>query len=172
MIRPIGFLDLSAFTASYVLKYKQHLQNGVLELRGVDEEDVLQPIVDRPILEEWKAAKNLLARYRSHARSVFRDTALELGKAWIEMLPGGQAVPWQQFEDEYAQDHIRTRTCMLPAPDAYTYSGLQREIIGVGVVNIVEHRLLHSETNFSTFPRVHLIVDVERPANADEVHQA
>ena len=171
MIRPIGFIDLFAFTVSYGAKYKQHLRDGVLELRGADVDDVLQPIVDRPILEEWKTAKNLLSRYRSHARNVFRNTTLELGKAWIEVLPGGQAVPWQQFEDDYAQDHIRTRTCMVPAPDAYTYSGLHREIIGVGVVNIVEHRILHSETNFSAFPRVHLIVDVERP-RADEVDPA
>lgn len=171
MIRPIGFLDLSAFTASYVLKYKAQLQNGVLELRGVDEADVLAPIVDRPILQEWKAAKNLLGRYRSHARGVFRNAALELGKAWIEVLPGGQAVPWQSFEDDYAQDHIRTRTCMVPAPDAYSLSGMHRELIGVGVVNVVEHRVLHSEVNFSTFPRVHLIVDVERP-HADEIDPA
>lgn len=168
MIRPTGFLDLSAFTASYVLKYKQHLKEGVIELRGADEGDVLAPIVDRPILQEWKAATNLLNRYRSHARSILKDTGLELGKAWVEMLPGGHGTPWQQFEDDYAQDHIRTRTCMVPAPDCYTYSGLHRECIGVGVVNIVEHRVLHSETNFSAFPRVHLVVDVQRPLDAHQ----
>lgn len=168
MIRPIDFIDLSAFTASYTLKYKQHLRDGVIELRGADVDDVLQPIVDRPILEEWKAARNLLNRYRSQARSMLKDTTLELGKAWIEQLPGGQAVPWQQFEDDYAQDHIRTRTCMIPAPDCFTYSGHARDIVGVGVINIVEHRILHSETNFSAFPRVHLVVDVQRPVHADQ----
>lgn len=168
MIRPIGFIEASAFTASYVVKYKQNLRDGVLELRGVDEDDVLQAIVDRPVLGEWKAAKSLLQRYRSHARTILKNANLELGKAWIEVLPGGHGTPWSVYEDDYAQAYLRTRMCMIPAPDAFTYSGHFRELLGVGVVNVVEHRILHAETNFSTYPRVHLVVDVERPPHADQ----
>lgn len=167
MIRPIGFIDASTFTATFTVKYKQNVRGGVLELRGADEDDVLQAIVDRPVLSEWKAAKALLQRYRNHARSILKAPSLELGRAWIEVLPGGHGVPWASYEDDYAQAYIRTRMCMIPVPDAFTYSGHFRELLGVGVVNIVEHRILHSETNFSVYPRVHLVVDVERP-HADE----
>lgn len=162
MIQNIGFIDASLFIGQYICKYKQYLENGVLELRGADDTDVFAPIVDRPILQEWKAARSLLARYRGHAKTILKNDFLDLGKAWIEMLPGGHGTPWMSFEDDYAQAHIRTRMCMVPAPDAYTYSGGFREILAVGVVNVVEHRILHSETNFSAYPRVHLVVDVER----------
>jgi hypothetical protein len=163
MIQPIGFIDASAFTASYVVKHRQALRDGVLELRGVDEDDVLGAIIDRSVLAEWKTAKNLLQRYRSHARTMLKDSTLDLGKAWIEMLPGGHGTPWASFEDDYAQAYVRTRLCLIPAPDSFTYSGHFRDILAVGVVNVVEHRILHAETNFSVHPRVHLVVDVERP---------
>jgi len=168
MIQPIGFIDAAAFTASYVVKYKQHMRDGTLKLRSRDPADVLLAVADEPILGEWKAAAALLSRYRSHARNALKDSKIELGEAWIEMLPGGHGTPWRQYEDDYAQAHIRTRLCLIPAPDAFTYSGHFREILAVGVVNVVEHRVLHSDTNFSTFPRVHLVVDVERP-DAHEV---
>jgi hypothetical protein len=168
VIQPLGFIDASEFTAYYRLKFRDRLRDGVLMLRDADPEDVGLAVTDQPILEEWKAAKNLLGRYRSHARSLLKDASLDLGKAWVEMLPGGHGTPWSCQEDEYAQAHIRTRMCMIPAPDAYTYSGHHRVLLEVGVVNIVEHRILNSETNFSAFPRVHLVVDVERP-RADKV---
>lgn len=168
MIQFLGFLDISLFAAQYMVKYKAQLREGVLKLRDVDADDVLQPIVDQPILAEWKTAKSLLQRMRNLARTTLKAPEIDLGKAWVETLPGGQAIPWQSFEDDYAQDHIRTRTGLILAPDCFTYSGHFKEMIGYGAVNVVEHRILHSETNFSAYPRTHLVVDIQRPAHADK----
>lgn len=165
MIRPIVFVDLSLFTAHYLVKFKDRAQDGVLELRGFDLDGVLE---DRPVLKEWKSARGLLTRLRAHAGTALKTgEPVHLGRAWIEILPGGHGTPWLQHEDDYAQSVIRTRTCMVPTYDAFTYSGNFREILSVGVVNLVEHRILHSETNFSPYPRVHLIVDIVRPDGAE-----
>lgn len=165
MIKPISFIELSAFTAHYIVKYKERMAEGVLPLRDVD---ALGDAYDMPVLKEWKSARAVLARIQSGAAPFLGGKTPELGKAWIEMLPGGHGTPWRQDEDDYAQSVIRTRTCMIPTHDAYTYSGNFRELLNAGVLNVIEHRILHSETNFSAYPRVHLIVDVKRP-DADEV---
>lgn len=167
MIRPICFIETAQLTAYFLLKYKDRLRNGVLELRGEDATDVLAGIVDRPILQEWKTARSFLHRMQQKAQTVF-NKPVDLGKAWIEVLPGNSAVPWALYEDDYAQAVVRTRTGLIHAPDCFTFSGHFREAIGTGVVNLVEHRVLHSETNFSEFPRTHLVVDFFKP-DADEV---
>ena len=160
MIRSTGvFLDTSAFTAMLVVKYRDRMEGGTLFLRDAFGDE----IEDKPLLKEWKSARALLARFKTSAASLLEGKPATLGKAWIETLPGNHGTPWTLEEDDYAQAHIRTRTCLIPAPDAYSMSGLDRVLLGVGVVNVIEHRLLHSEINLSTHPRTHLIVDVRRP---------
>ncbi len=164
MIKPIGFIELSAFTAHYIVKYRERMADGILTLRATD---ALGDAHDLPILKEWKSGRAVLARIQSGAAPFLGGKTPELGRAWIEMLPGGHGQPWLQEEDEYAQTVIRTRTCMVPTHDAYSYSGNFRELLNVGVLNVIEHRILHSETNFSAYPRVHLIVDIKKP-DADQ----
>jgi hypothetical protein len=155
VIRAIGFIDTSRFTAHFMVKFEKHMQDGVLPLR--DENG------DLPIIAEWLTAKAMLGRFKTGAAALNNGKTLTLGKAWIERLPGGHGTPWTVEEDTYAQEHIRTRTCMISVPDAYSFSGGDKLLLNVGVINVVEHRVLHSEVNFSTYPRVHLIVDVRRP---------
>lgn len=159
MIRPITFLDTRQATARYVLTYEKQLRDGVLQLRDVNEDGKVE---DLPILKEWNSARALLARIKTGASELNGGKTLTLGKAWIEQLPGGHGTPWRIEDDEYAQGHVRTRTCLIPAPNCFTYSGMAVDQLGVGIVNVVEHRILHADTNFSTYPRVHLIVDVKR----------
>lgn len=164
MIRPIGFLDTAQLSAGWTVKYKERASNGVLKLRDIDPDDVMgDSIIDTPVVKEWKAANAILKRIKSQGAQQFGGRAVELGKAWIEVLPGGHGTPWTVEEDDYAQSVVRTRTCLVPAPDAYTCSGVDRIILNVGWLHHVEHRLLHSEVNFGTFGRVHLIVDVKIP---------
>lgn len=164
MIRSTGvFLPTDQFTAFFVAKFRARLDQGLLYLRDVPDEDVFAEPKDLPILGEWKAARALLQRFKSAAAPLLEGKTAVLGKAWIEQLPGHCGTPWTLCEDDYAQNHIRTRTCLIPAPDAYSHSGADRVLLGVGVVNVVEHRILHSEINLSTYPRVHLIVDIRRP---------
>lgn len=166
MIRSTGvFLQTADFAARFQLVFKKRLDNGLLYLRDIPEDG--ETVHDLPILEEWKTAQALLKRFRAAASGFLNGEPARLGKVWIEQLPGHSATPWQMEEDEYAQGHIRTRTCIVPAPDAYTLSGLERLLLSTGVVNVVEHRVLHSEINLSSYPRVHLIIDVQRPEPAE-----
>ena len=155
MIKPVSFVDLSRFTAAYVVEYRKHAVDNLLQLRSPDE--------DFPILEGWKSAKAVLARIQAGAAPLLGGRHVTLGRVWIETLDGNSGTPWLQEEDAYAQAHIRTRTCMIPTHDAYTYSGNFRELLNVGVINFIEHRILCSDTNFSPYPRTHLIVDIKRP---------
>ena len=160
MIRPIVFLDTSTLAAYFRVKYSERMHEGILMLRDTGEDG---EVVDRPILKEWKSARAFLSRFKSAAQPFLENQPVVLGKVWIETLPGPAGTPWNLFEDDYHQTHIRTRTCLIPTPDNYTMSGVERVSLGVGMVNLVEHRILHSELNLSVYPRVHLIVDVRRP---------
>jgi len=144
----------------FVVKYEQRLKEGLLFLRDIGEDGEAE---DLPIMKEWKSARALLTRYKAQGSSFLGGAKCELGKVWIESLPGMHGTPWLLEEDDYAQSVVRTRICLVPSPDAYSHSAGDRVLLGVGVVNVVEHRTLHSETNLSTHSRVHLIVDVKRP---------
>lgn len=162
MIRSTGvFLQTADFGAFFQVRYKKQLDNGLLYLRDIPEDS--DTAHDCPILDEWKTASAMLKRFRGLASAFLGGEPARLGKVWLEQLPGHSATPWTIEEDEYAQAHIRTRTCIVPSPDAYTLSGLDRVLLLNGVVHVVEHRILHSEINLSSYPRLHLIIDVQRP---------
>lgn len=160
MIRPVTFLDTRQVAARFVLKYERQLDNGVLKLRDLDDEG---EAVDLPILAEWGSASSLLKRIKTGAYALLEGKPAVLGKAWIESLPGGHGTPWLAETDEYAQAHIRTRTCLVPVPDSFSFSGTDRVALGIGIVNVIEHRIPHSEVNLSAYSRVHLVVDIKRP---------
>jgi len=167
MIRPIGFLDTANLSATFTVKYKERLKDNRIELRDL-EDPLSDLVIDRPIMREWKAARALLARIKASAAQQFDGQSVDLGKAWLELLPGGAGTPWAAEEDDYAQSVVRTRTCLLPAPDAYTCSGAERIILNVGWLHVIEHRLLCSEFNLGTHPRLHLVVDVKKPEIAGD----
>lgn len=161
MIRPTGvFLDTRQLTALFVVKYHERMNDGVLQLRDLGDDGEAK---DLPIVKEWKAARAILNRFRSSSAAFFNGQATELGKAWIESLPPMCGTPWSVEDDDYAQSVFRTRTALISVPNGYSYCGDERVLMGPGVVNAIEHRMLCSEVNPSQFSRVHLIVDVKRP---------
>lgn len=163
MIRALGFVDTSAFTAMLVVKYRDRAEQGILPLRSVKEGEA-DPS-DLPILKEWKGARALLTRMRAAAAPLMDGVTPELGKVWVETLPPMSGTPWALEDDDYAAGHVRTRTCLIPAPDAWSICGGSSAILGVGVVNVLDLRLLASEVNHSQHARTHLIVDFKRPVD-------
>lgn len=165
-IQPTGFLDTSAFTAMFIVKYKDRLEGNVLPLRSVRDGDA-DPS-DLPILKEWKTARALLSRIRTGAAPSFGGITPTLGRAWVEVLPPHTGTPWEREVGEDADAYVRIRTCLVPCPLAYSYSGTAAGVLSVGVANIVEHRALCSEANFGDHARIHLVVDVMRPDAPEE----
>lgn len=164
-IQPIGFLDTSMFTARYLMKYRDKAVNGILDLRAVQGDDI-DP-TDCPILKEWNSARALLSRLRAAAAPFFEGVAPTLGRAWIEALPPLAGTPWEACSGDYAEQHVRTRTCLVPAPGALSHSGQVSAGLNVGLVNLINHRDLCSEVNHGEHARIHLIVDVKVPVDAE-----
>jgi hypothetical protein len=165
-IQPLGFLDTRQLTALYVLKHEKAAENGVLRLRDF-KDDETDP-TDLPILREWKSARAVLARVRSAAAPFFEGRPPTLGRAWIETVPPMAGTPWAAEQDDYAEAHHRTRTCLIPCPGAMSYSGQASANLLVGIVNLIDHRQLCSEVNMGEHSRVHLIVDVKAPVDDAE----
>lgn len=165
-IQPLGFLDTSAMMAMYVVKYAKSVDNGILSLRDF-KDDESDPS-DLAILREWKSARAVLARIRSAAAPFFDGVVPSLGRAWLEILPPLAGTPWSSEADDYAEAHRRTRTCLIGGPGAMSYSGPAAANLLPGMVNLVDHRTLCSETNTGDFPRVHLIVDIKVPVEDAE----
>lgn len=165
MIRSTGvFIDTSAFTAMFVVKHHEKMRGGLLYLRDIGEDGEVE---DLPILKQWSSARALLLRFKAAAGLALNGAKAELGKVWLESLPGQCGTPWERYEDDYAQAHIRLRTSLISTPDAYTHSGADRSLLVPGMVHLVEHRVLHSEINLSVHTRTHLIVDLKRPEAPD-----
>lgn len=165
-IQPLGFLDTSTMMAMYVVKHAKEVGNGILRLRDFKDDDT--EATDLPILREWKSARAVLARIRSSAAPFFEGHTPVLGRAWIEIVPPQSGTPWSSDSDDYAEAHRRTRTCLIGGPGAMSYSGGTTANLLPGMVNLVDHRALCSETNSGEYPRVHLIVDVKVPVEDAE----
>lgn len=156
-IQPIGFLETEAFQATFVIKYKSLLSadlNGVdtLLLRSADE--------DTPLLSEWKAAKTLLAKIRNGATKFLGGKPAELGCVELQRFRPQNATPWRTDEDNGC---FRLHLCIIPSPGLWVMSGVERAILPVGNLNLVEHTVLHCEVNFADHAAVHLVIDVKRP---------
>jgi hypothetical protein len=161
-IIPLGFIETSGFTALLLVgkEQKAAMVDGVLKLRDLGEDD---EVVDLAITKGWKGARGLLARLRTAAAAYFNDVTPELGRAWVEMLPPGVGTPWDAETGDYADRHLRTRTCLVPCPGAVSYSGNSFSTLNVGIVNLIDHRQLCSEVNHGEHARWHLVVDVRVP---------
>lgn len=156
----VGFLETTQATARWALKYYKDANDGVLVLRDFDDAG---DVVDLHVLGEWRSAKALLARLRNGAAAAFEGRATSLGRAWVEVLPPLSGTPWGADAGDYADAHIRTRTCLVPCPGAVSYAGGAQASLPVGVVTAYDPRLLTAEANFGEHARVHLVVDVRRP---------
>jgi hypothetical protein len=163
-LQQIGFIETAQMTARWVLKYHEQARDGVLKLRDLDGEG---EAVDLPILKEWRSAKALLSRLRASAAPFFQGVAPDIGKAWIEVVPPLSGTPWTNETGDYADQHVRTRTCLVPSPNALSYSGVASAVLLVGIVTTVDHRLMCSEVNHGEYARTHLIVDVKIPSAPD-----
>lgn len=157
----IGFIETANFTATYINRHRDKLVNGVLKLRDFDGDS--ETVVDLPLVKDWKTAKSLLSRLRAGAAPHFGGVTPGLGRAWIEVLPPQAGTPWTAEAGDYADTHIRTRTCLIPSPGAVSHVGLQNATLLVGVVTSYDPRALACEVNHGEHARAHLIVDVRRP---------
>lgn len=167
-IQPLGFIDTSAFTARFLTgkTQKERTENGVLTLRDVKDGDTVA--TDLAILKEWGSARAILSRLRNAAAPFFDGVTPVLGRAWVEILPPGAGTPWEADFGDYADLHVRTRTCLIPSPGALSHSGQAFATLMVGIVNLIDHKALCSEVNHGEHARVHLVVDVRVPDDAAE----
>ena len=161
-INQIGFLDVSACTATFVRLYREKLKPDAsyegaetLLLRGAES--------DSPLLKEWASARKLLARLKNEAAPFLNGKPAILGKVLIVSLKPGAFTPWQIDDSEYGQDHLRLYINLIPSPMAFLYSGGEMSNPAVGSVTYFNTSVLHSEINLGPCARVSMVIDVKRP---------
>lgn len=163
-LRGIGFLDLSAFTATFVRTYRERMKDDAnYEGGGAQTLLLRSATTDASFLKEWKTARAVLNKLRNEAAPFLGGKPATLGKAMIVSLKPGSFTQWQWSDDEYSQAHFRLHVCMIPSPMAYVFAGGEAGNLIVGNVTYVNTQSLHSEINLGPCARVHLVVDVRKP---------
>lgn len=152
-IVPLGFLDVSAFAATYVQKYRS--RPHPLILRSSEGEN-------QSLLTEWKSARALLTRVKNAAATFNGGQPPDLGFVRVNMLAPGACKPWEADESEYRREFHELRVCIIPSPGAWTYCGGEARNIPWGEVVAVNRAALSSEVNFGPISRTHLVIDIRR----------
>jgi len=152
-LRSIGFIDTSMMTANLLVRHRDSFTDGSLLLRDGDG--------DRPILDKFKSAKNLLNRIRR----LMGETSV-IRRAEIISLPPGGFTSWREEKSVETEQMARVHVCLVPSPGAWLYCGGDALVAPVGQMLLLDHRMLHSEINLGMNDRIHLVVDVV-PADAE-----
>ena len=182
-IRPICFLDGSLVAARALTTYRErwkeqtfrqdtpgspHHDTEAILLRGPAQpsaENWLADVeqVDYPILTEFKSARSLLLKIK--AALVPFSPKPEFGKAMLVSLRPGGIVDWHTDEGAYAEQHERFHLCLVPSAGALCIYGTEPVSMAVGMLNWVNNRVPHTAINLGTNSRIHLVVDVRKPAD-------
>ena len=155
-IVPLGFLDVSTFAASYVLKYRS--RGNLIMLRDGDDE-----FKNTAVLTEWKQARALLTRIRNAAAAFVGGDPPDLGRVFLDTLTPGASAPWAIDDGDYRRAHHQIRICIIPSPGAWVYCGGEAAVLPWGQVTAVNVAALTTDVNFGPTARTNLIVDVARP---------
>jgi hypothetical protein len=148
-LRSLGFIDTSMMTANLLVRHRESFMGGSIVLRDAEG--------DRPVLEKFKSAKNLLNRIK---RLVGGDSDCLIRRAEIVSLPPGGFTPWQEEKSVETEQMVRVHVCLVPSPAAWLYCGGDAMVAPVGQLVLLNHRMLHSEINLGMNDRIHLVVDV------------
>ncbi len=154
-IRSIGFVDTSFFTATLINAHRNKLnETGELVLRTPNE--------DLPLMKDWKSARALLTKIKNVAASLRGDqTVPKFGVVRVTRLDPGAFTAWHRDEDEYALSVVRLYCGLTAVPNAFLICGGMVSFLPVGDLLFVNHRQLHCDVNFGTYPRYALIADVK-----------
>jgi hypothetical protein len=151
VIKAIGFVDASFFTAMFITKYKTQLV-GEGPLRTLPLMKDGSPL---PVLKEWKSGRSLLGRIKSVLNT---GEPVEFGDVAIMQLDPGGYVPWAA---DAGATTDRYHLCLIPSPACWTYSGGSGAVLPVGQLTQVDHRALYSIVNFSEHACTHIVLDVK-----------
>lgn len=161
-IRPVGFLDLSNMTSTFVRTYRERLKDDS-NYPGAQTLLLRSATSDGSILKDWKTARAVLMRLKNEAAPFLGGKPAVLGKAMVVSLKPSSWTDWEFSDDEYSLAHIRLHICMVPSPLAFVYSGGAGLNLPVGQVFAVDQQALHSEINLGPCARVHIVVDIRKP---------
>ncbi len=164
-IRPVGFLDVSAMTATFLTKRRglaldQDDGTKVMHLRRPVSNGLPDEYQDGAALQEWKAAKSALTKIEVMCAPLFGGKTAVMAGAFIEILPHNISLPWAVSRETYWDRHFRLHVCMVPSPGAWLYSGGEGMVPPVGQVTMVNQKVTNCAINVGPCARIHLVVDV------------
>lgn len=160
MIRFIAFIDTFDLAASLVPRIGEFdHETRLLELRGAP-------------LSRWPEAKRVLSTIKRGGKALWPE-GVAFGRVFFEMLDPGSVQQWQQgcYDAAYAEAHLRLMLAVRTNPAAMLFVGTQAHHLLPGHLAAVPLTLYRSAVNFGEIPRIHLVADVRREADAPQARR-
>lgn len=113
---------------------------------------------------KWVELQNIIKRVRQIGET--RVQGFAYGRIFVELLPTGHAVPWQQASGNYAETYMRMHLPLRTNPAAMLLVGCEAMHIQAGVLTIVGRLALCSAINAGIAARAHLVLDFRSTGGA------
>ena len=153
--QPLGFLDVSACAAWYVVKFRERMETDRLDLRTT--------AGDEPVLKEWRSAKTLLAKIEAAGAALTSGRPTPVIEAHVWRLKPGAVEPWGELQAA----GLRLYVPLIPSPGAMLFSGIEGANPAVGSATLVSRVAPFSGINMGPCAAVWLVADVALPDRAD-----
>ena len=159
---PAGFIDPFELLCS--LKGRLHLFTGtglrVLHLRAPRKSEP-NAYIDLRDLTRWPEAQAVLDQVAETAEKR-AGHAVELGRAYLEMLDAGAATAPRKIAGDYAARHARVVVGLRCNPGSYLWCPPDQVVLTSGQAVLTSPALYHGALNAGETARIHLIIDVRQ----------
>jgi hypothetical protein len=157
---PAGFIE--PFDLLCSLKGKLHLFVGtgvrVLHLRAPRKSEP-NAYIDLRELVRWPEAQAVLDEALSTAERRVGH-AVELGRAYLEMLDAGASTPARRAVGNYPAQHVRVVLGLRCNPGSYLWCPPEHVVLMPGQAVLTSPALYHGALNAGETARIHLVMDI------------
>lgn len=165
--QPIAFLDTFELTASLRTKmglFRPDVDGPMsLPVRGPranadDPDDDLAFVIYKDAAR-WVELKTMLSRLK---RIGDQGGGIEFGRIDMKLLKPGATVPWETDGGSYAERFTHAVLPLRTNPGVMLYSGIESWAPVIGLLTMVNHRVVRSAVNLGEHPAIWLAVDFKR----------
>ena len=107
----------------------------------------------------WVELKTMLARLKRVGDSI---GGIEFGRVDMKMLKAGATVPWEVESSAYLDRFNRAVLPLRTNPGVMMYSGTESWAPVIGLLTVVNHRVVQSAINMGEHPAIWLAVDFRK----------
>lgn len=175
---PIVFLDTFDLAASlrermgFFKPVPDQLGVRAIHYRGLkqDTEEEDEQFTGYTVTARWVELANTVKRIKRIGDQFVGGEGIEFGRIFLEMLDPETALPWRVNSAPYFQHFARAHLPLRTNPAARQFVGTESAHLLPGQLTVVNMRGLSSALNLGEDPRVHLVLDFRRKAEAANQH--